>query len=74
MPASSSMTARAAGHGLSPSLAIVVCSAPMARSRARRSRAMTAAARLAMLKLEARPEPDEKKAARWRPFQFLERF
>jgi hypothetical protein len=42
------------GPQLSPSLAIVVCSAPMARSRARRSRAMTAAGRLAMLKREAR--------------------
>src|SRR6266404_9820143 len=32
MPASSSMTARAAGRGLSPSLAIVACSVPMART------------------------------------------
>ena len=38
--ASSSMTARAAGRSLSPSLAIVACSVPMARSRAHRSRAV----------------------------------
>jgi hypothetical protein len=49
MPASSSMTARAAECGLSASLAVVAYSAPMARSRVRRSRAMAAAARLRML-------------------------
>jgi hypothetical protein len=46
--------ARAAGRGLSPSLATVACSAPMARSRVRRCRAMIAVACLGLLKLEAR--------------------
>ena len=53
MPASSSMTARVAGCCLSPSLAIVAYSAPMARSLVRRSRAMTAVARIRILRLEA---------------------
>src|SRR5258708_15019231 len=65
MPACSSMTAKAAGRGLSPSLATVAYFAPTARFRVRRSRPTTAVARLGLRRLETRdrsPAPGRRPA------------